>query len=548
MTKKINIGILIDDLKNLNDGEIKTIFEILKSSFINVHTIFKINPSLIDKNSYSTSIIYKLISLIEKRYSNITRSYEKNKIRNFLKIQKKKIINIDHENEFIKNYQIKKKINKLDLILLLDDKYLKYFKFKKYPKHGIWTVNYASRHNYFAGFWECYLSKGVSNVLLKRNTSNKNYTFDLGHYSTRTTSWFLNREFIFEKASSLIIKNLKLIYTKNKNSSKIDFVKTFDDPSKFILLIYILKKYPIALIRNLLNVIFKITKVKYYFEPNFSPWNIYIGNKNKNENINFRNTKRIKPKSGEEWADPFLINYKDSNYLFFENYEFKNQKGKISFSKIINNNITKIFDALNLDYHLSYPFLWFEKDCFFMMPESAQKKCVQIWKSKKFPHKWTHYKKLFKGKSCVDTTILDDKAGNRWIFTNMSNDKFDDHNSELYIFKTDKNFNKIISHKLNPVIIDSRYARNAGNIFYDKRGFLLRPSQKNTHNLYGGGLNIRKIKKLNIKEFVEENFTTHHPNRKKNVNIIHHLSQNKNSFAYDMRNKNLFSYLIPKNY
>ena len=90
MTKKINIGILIDDLKNLNDGEIKTIFEILKSSFINVNTIFKINPSLIDKNSYSTSIIYKLISLIEKRYSIITRSYEKNKIRNFLKIQKKK--------------------------------------------------------------------------------------------------------------------------------------------------------------------------------------------------------------------------------------------------------------------------------------------------------------------------------------------------------------------------------------------------------------------------------------------------------------------------
>ena len=111
---------------------------------------------------------------------------------------------------------------------MLDDKYLKYFKFKKYPKHGIWTVNYASRHNYFAGFWECYLSKGVSNVLLKRNTSNKNYTFDLGHYSTRTTSWFLNREFIFEKASSLIIKNLKLIYTKNKNPTEIDFVKTFE--------------------------------------------------------------------------------------------------------------------------------------------------------------------------------------------------------------------------------------------------------------------------------------------------------------------------------
>ena len=67
----------------------KDYFEILKSSFINVHTIFKISPSLIDKNSYSTSIIYKLISLIEKRYSNIT-GLTKNKIRNFFKNTKKK--------------------------------------------------------------------------------------------------------------------------------------------------------------------------------------------------------------------------------------------------------------------------------------------------------------------------------------------------------------------------------------------------------------------------------------------------------------------------
>ena len=108
---------------------------------------------------------------------------------------------------------------------------------------------------------------------------------------------------------------------------------------------------------------------------------------------------------------------------------------------------------------------------FFYDSESAQKKCVQIWKSKKFPYKWTHYKNLFKGKSCVDTTIFNDKAGNRWIFTNMSNDKFDDHNSELYIFKTDKNFNKIISHKLNPVIMNSRYAETLVIFFTTKEVF-----------------------------------------------------------------------------
>ena len=78
MTKKINIGILIDDLKNLNDGEIKTIFEILQSHFINIQLIFKINSNFIDKNA--NSIIHKLIFLIEKRYSTITRTYQKAEI------------------------------------------------------------------------------------------------------------------------------------------------------------------------------------------------------------------------------------------------------------------------------------------------------------------------------------------------------------------------------------------------------------------------------------------------------------------------------------
>ncbi len=544
MAKKINIGILIDESKNLNDGEIKTIFEILQSNFINIQSIFKINSNFIDKNA--NSIIHKLIFSIEKKYSSITRSYQKKKIESFVKSQEKKIIRLDDKKKNFLSTKIKKKILKLDLILLLDNEYLKYFRIKKYPKNGIWTVNYASKQNEFAGFWESYLSKGTSNVILKKNMFNKKYICDVGHYSTKTSSWFLNREFIFEKASSLIMKNLKLIYFKNKNPVKQYMIKVSENPGKLIILAYILKKYPMALIRNLLKLVFKITKIKYYFEPNFSPWNIYIGNKS--ENLSIKNARRIKPRNGEEWADPFLVNYKNDKYLFFENYEFKNQKGKISFSKVVNNNFSKIYDALNLDYHLSYPFIWFEKGYFFMMPETAKKKCIQIWRSTKFPNKWAHYKTLFKGTSCVDTTIFNDKTGNRWIFTNISNDKFYDHNSELYIFKTDKNFNKISSHKLNPVIIDSRYARNAGNIFYDKNGLLLRPSQKNTHNLYGGGLNIRKIKKLNIKEYVEENHITYYPSRKKNINIIHHFSKNKNSFAFDMRHKNFFSYLFPKNY
>ena len=61
------------------------------------------------------------------------------------------------------------------------------------------------------------------------------------------------------------------------------------------------------------------------------------------------------------------------------------------------------------------------------------------------------------------------KKNNLWLFINKSIDKFKDHDSELYIYKVENNFDKFIPHKLNPVIIDCRFARNAGNLFYYKK-------------------------------------------------------------------------------
>ena len=183
-----------------------------------------------------------------------------------------------------------------------------------------------------------------------------------------------------------------------------------------------------------------------------------------------------------------------------------------------------------------------------MMPECSKMKCIQIWKSKKFPKYWVPYKKLFKGESCVDTTMFDDKKGNRWLFINKSNDKYNDHNSELYIYKTDKKFIKLTPHKLNPVIVDSRYARNAGNIYYNKKGQIVRPSQRNTHNFYGRALNMRIITKLNINEFTEVDYISYNSDFKNNINAIHHITQNNNKYVIDVRYKKFLFYFMPNAY
>ena len=50
--------------------------------------------------------------------------------------------------------------------------------------------------------------------------------------------------------------------------------------------------------------------------------------------------------------------------------------------------------------------------------------------------------------------------------------------SYTYTKCKDNNFNKLIPHKKNPVIIDSRIARNAGKIFYNIKGELIHITNK----------------------------------------------------------------------
>ena len=109
-----------------------------------------------------------------------------------------------------------------------------------------------------------------------------------------------------------------------------------------------------------------------------------------------------------------------------------------------------------------------------------------------------------------------------------------DHDSELYIYLVKNNFKKFIPHLKNPVITDSRYARNAGSIF-NYKGKIIRPSQINIHDSYGYGLNFQEIKKLSLNEYIEVNYKKFFYDKKSIYNGIHHVSKSKTSFYFDRR-------------
>lgn len=71
-------------------------------------------------------------------------------------------------------------------------------------------------------------------------------------------------------------------------------------------------------------------------------------------------------------ADPFGVLYKDHYYIYFEYLNYRYKKGEIRYNKYDKElNLLKSGTALNKSFHLSYPYLFQEKDTLYMIPEMA---------------------------------------------------------------------------------------------------------------------------------------------------------------------------------
>jgi hypothetical protein len=240
------------------------------------------------------------------------------------------------------------------------------------------------------------------------------------------------------------------------------------------------------------------------------------------------------------WADPFLYKYKGQFYVFFENYSYKTRRGKISVGLVTGSkkegySIVDVRDVLDLDYHLSYPQIIEEAGELFLMPETHENKRLEVYRCVQFPEKWELYATAFEGEVLADATYFCDENGDKWLLLNKGLTR----NAELYVYKIDSlKLEHIHAHRANPVLIDCRKARNGGAIFKYGAAYY-RPSQINTHGIYGRGLQINRIKKLTLDEFEDEEVIGIEPNFKKNLIGIHHLHQVEEHFVFDACYKRL---------
>lgn len=192
-------------------------------------------------------------------------------------------------------------------------------------------------------------------------------------------------------------------------------------------------------------------------------------------------------------ADPILVHDGAEHHLFFEDADRASGVGRLAWCPIDSDGRPGDAEVvLETECHLSYPFVFRWQGTFYMIPETSERRTVELYRAVSFPRRWELVKVLFRDVAAVDTTFFE-HAGRCWIFLAMSPTGAS-LNDELFLFHADTPFGDWISHPWNPVVSDVRRARPAGPVFREG-GALWRPGQDCAGD-YGAAFWLNRIDQL----------------------------------------------------
>lgn len=368
-------------------------------------------------------------------------------------------------------------------------------------KFGIWSFHHDDNEIIRGGppgFWEIYNNQNINGILLQRLTDKldagiiirKSYVSIIKHsYKTHLNELLRQGIDILQFA----VQNLEKLNAGNWIPIEDINSRIYRFPTNTQMIWFIGKLTWNRIVFNF-NDLFR--HEKWNFGIIKQPINDFIESKALNLVTVFP-----KPKNNSFFADPFIAKKGDGVKVFFENFNYKKQKGIISsvdFS-YVNNEFYSIEKILERPYHLAFPFYIDIENISYLIPESSiSKKLNKYSLDSKFEN-IEDENILFNG-DCIDSVIFNFENMEWLFFTRKS---FGTNLNLFAYYRENSNMNWK-SHLLNPIVSDSRKARMAGNIIFAS-GILYRPAQKN-NIFYGESVIINKIVKLTPEEFVEEEY------------------------------------------
>ena len=391
----------------------------------------------------------------------------------------------------------------------------------KIARHGIWSFHHGDNlvnRGGPAGFWEVMDGVPITGSVLQILTED----LDNGRVIYRSMSPTVDRFSVKANRNNLYWKSADFVVRKLRDLAAGHPVCTSDSQ--------LYRPYSNRLFRmptngelfsrlSRLGTKYAIDKVRSAFNNN--QWVLsyrFRSGPNDSNNTMYR-FKTLLPPKDRFWADPCAVKEGDRYYVFLEEYLNQTGKGHISLIELdrkgVVNGPTKVLER---DYHLSYPFVFEWNDNYYMVPETAANRTVELYRSTNFPFAWQLEKVLMTGVRAKDATLAE-IDGKWWMFVSIAENSFPD---ELSLFSAASPLGPWTPHPRNPVKSDVRGSRPAGGLF-EWNGDLYRPAQDSS-GLYGYAISINRVTRLDQEAFREEQVSSIFPNWDKKLVGTHTIS------------------------
>lgn len=395
-------------------------------------------------------------------------------------------------------------------------------------RFGILSFHHADNNINRGGppaFWEVFLkqdSTGFTIQQLTEELDGGNVLFQ-GRFPTRSF-YLLNKSALYEKSNFYLKKILTDIAITNTLPEKLEsfpyFNPLYKRPNLYIQSVYITSMALVAFKLVLNRFLFRKTS-RWSVAFNFSDW----------RNLVMWRSIKIKNPANHFLADPFVVQHQNENYCFVEDYDYLAAKGTIAVYKLHAKEAVRMGEAVVEPFHLSYPYVFEYDSKFYMCPDTSGTNDIRIYECENFPLQWKLKQIVMPDVSAADTMIFE-KDGIWWLFTNIDPVHYGDHCSELFIYYADTPLtDRWTPHPKNPIVVDSTRARNAGVLFDGNS--LYRVSQQQEFGRYGKATLINKIIHLSKTDYREDTVFKIEPNFFNGIKGTHHMHSNGKVTVFD---------------
>ena len=388
------------------------------------------------------------------------------------------------------------------------------------PRYGVWSFHHGDEREVRgrpAGFWEIYHGMATTGVVLQRLTERLDGGIILkrGNFPTKRSSYVENLRQIYGASADFpalvcsdILRGDAPYLESGPSGTR---APIFKNPTNAQTL-KCLARIALAKAGRLLYGAFRL-KV----------WSIGLIHGSVDSLLDPRELPRVRWLTSRERnafvADPFLVRgSRGRTWLLYEHLNYNTLRGRIGCLELgTGSDDVDGHAALIESHHLSYPCSFRHEGVTYCVPEEGRSGRVRLFRFDEHDRKLTEVATLLQDIRAIDPTVFFHE-GLWWIACTDS----DQGQARLMLWHSPALTGPYVPHRRNPVKIDIRTSRPAGNPFTWK-GKLYRPAQ-DMSGAYGEKIHVQEIVRLDPLGFEERTACTLHPFSPAYSKGLHHLS------------------------